>query len=168
MRLQPSQAFVSSQCSSMVASERNELSVSKSTGLDISRRTFRVESSFEMLGLYQWKTVHAVRHGREKTKRQWEDQSESIYEANRYIWACRHLGFGLQWDRQHGSILPSLNVYPVVDYFKKEVYELFRTGSIVDIQQWFSSGTIHPYTRDQYGYSLLHVSCRTPLTLMHV
>jgi hypothetical protein len=75
------------------------------------------------------------------------------------IW--RYVSFGLQWTRQnpYGSIAFSLRVYPVVDSFSRPIYDCLWNGSVYEIQQMISSGTLHPFTRDSGGESLLHVRC---------
>ncbi|CAO2647786.1 Nn.00g087080.m01.CDS01 [Neocucurbitaria sp. VM-36] len=156
--LQPLQAITSSRGSTMVASKCDGSLVTASTELDITRRTFLVHSSLQKFGLYHWKSIRAIRHGRMEKEQYSGDHSEIIYEENRFTWLCTYLGFGVQWNQQSSSILPSLSVYPVVDDFDYEVNELMYSGSVVAIQQLFSSGRLHPFVRDKYGYSLLHLA----------
>lgn len=156
--LQASQAFNPSHSFSAVTSKCKEPSSTSSTGLEVIRRTFRVRTPFDRIGLQWQKSVRAIRHETMEESRYDHDQNDIIYEENQYTWSCWYLRYAFQWTQQCGSILPSLSVYPVVDYMGGEVYQLFETGSIIAIQQLFSSGKLHPFAREKNGWSLLHVS----------
>jgi hypothetical protein len=75
------------------------------------------------------------------------------YEA-----AWRLLGWGVHWSKTYpyGNISPALRVFPVVE----DLYvhnDLFHSGTFQEVQQALRSGALHPFTKDTYGNTTLHV-----------
>jgi hypothetical protein len=72
------------------------------------------------------------------------------------------LGCGVRMIRAYcyGTISPALRVFPVVESLN--TYDsLFMFGTLQEIHQAFRSGVVHPFTKDQHGGTLLHVSYKT-------
>jgi hypothetical protein len=87
-----------------------------------------------------------------------QDDSEVIvFEEHQYFWNWRLLGYGFHWKRYRETIIPSLSVYPIVSDLQGLVSSTMRHGNILEFQKMLSSGSLHPFTRDLQGRSLLHV-----------
>lgn len=82
-----------------------------------------------------------------------------VSESQEVFVESQLLGYGYHWrqESRHKSILPSLRSYPVVDNIRK-YSDLVCYGSVGEIQRAFTAGLLHPFTRDQDGNTLLHVS----------
>lgn len=125
-----------------------------------SQRIASVPSRFEWIGFRQQRisrTLHVIAgegKGPVKTK------SERVSEYEVYSWASSLLGHGISWSmyRSYGQILPSLTAYPVVEYFESSLPFDITTASVLEVQKAFAANIIHPFTRDRWGRSLLHVS----------
>jgi hypothetical protein len=93
--------------------------------------------------------------------REGRDATDNIISTtHEFLFASRFLKMGIDWTRQnpYGNIATSLDVYPVVDSLD-HVRGVIAKSSVNDIQRMLgSSGTLHPFTRDVDGESLLHVS----------
>jgi hypothetical protein len=76
------------------------------------------------------------------------------YEA-----AWRLLGWGVHWSKTYpyGFVSPALRVFPVVASLHVHT-ELFDSGTFQEVQQALRSGALHPFTKDTYGHTTLHVS----------
>jgi hypothetical protein len=92
-----------------------------------------------------------------------------ISETREVLIKWNFLRLGLRWDRRYpyGTFGLSPTMYPVVQNFH-EYYPLFRDRSVQDIQQRISSGALHPYVRDEYGQTLLHVSNSIQTITKHI
>ncbi|KAF7443520.1 hypothetical protein PtrM4_150850 [Pyrenophora tritici-repentis] len=80
----------------------------------------------------------------------WEDDETSL------LWSM--LGYGFTWTqhRSYGKLLPSLSVFPVVSSYANELDSVLEFDDLRSFQQLISSGTVHPFQRDEHGWSLLH------------
>jgi hypothetical protein len=86
-----------------------------------------------------------------------DDAEVIVCEEHQYFWNWRLIGYGFHWKRYREMIIPSLSVYPVVSKFGNLVYSTMEHGDILEFQQMLVSGSLHPFTRDLEGRSLLHV-----------
>jgi hypothetical protein len=86
-----------------------------------------------------------------------DDAEVIVFEEHQYFWHWRLIGYGFHWKRYRETIIPSLSVYPVVSNLHDLVRSTMVDGSILEFQQMISSGSLHPFTRDLQGHSLLHV-----------
>jgi hypothetical protein len=116
-------------------------------------------TTLEWLGIYQRRSVQYIRYdrsGRNKLKYTMED---AISESRDILITWSFFRLGLHWDRKYpyGSFDLSPSIYPIVENIFV-YYGLIRNCSVHDIQQKIGLGTLHPYIRDQYGHTLLHVS----------
>lgn len=136
------------------------LPLAETTQLKIWERQVEVSPSLRWLGIYQRKTVRYARNKRDRRPKSKDTECDIISQSYQILLAWRLLKLGIQWSRQHayGGISASLNVYPVVHDLLELQGNTFQTYSIYDVQQLFSSGALHPFTRDTLGFSLLDVS----------
>jgi hypothetical protein len=86
-----------------------------------------------------------------------DDTKVIVSEEHQYFWNWRLIGYGFHWKQYRETIIPSLSVYPVVSSLVNLVWSTMQGGSILEFQQLLSSGSLHPFTRDLNGLSLLHV-----------
>jgi hypothetical protein len=86
-----------------------------------------------------------------------DDAKVIVSEEHQYFWNWRLIGYGFHWKQYRETIIPSLSVYPVVSNLHDLVQSTMRNGDILEFQQMLSSGSLHPFTRDLGGHSLLHV-----------
>jgi hypothetical protein len=86
-----------------------------------------------------------------------KDVTFSSYEVT---WPL--LGYGVHVSRAYcyGTISPALRVFPVVDSLDT-CWRLVESGTLQEIQRAFRSGVVHPFTKNQHGHTLLHVSYKT-------
>jgi serine/threonine protein kinase len=122
------------------------------------------------------------RHEMRRTTKQIElsDKECNLYQDCTYDLAVKPLGLGFRLSRRtpYGSILPSLRmsflfssrsrtsftnifrryigIYPIVEYFDTEM-SLIQDGTLLDVQQAFATGRIHPFVQTEYGDNLLAV-----------
>jgi hypothetical protein len=95
-----------------------------------------------------------------------------VSEEHQYFWNWRLIGYGCRWKRCRETIIPSLSVYPVVSDLRDLVQSTMMYGNTLEFQQMLSFGSLHPFTRDIGGHSLLHVRpfqllFRTPIHIMN-
>jgi serine/threonine protein kinase len=121
-------------------------------------------------------------HEMRRTTKQIESSDEecTLYQDRTYDLAVKPLGLGVRLSRRtpYGSILPSLRtsfffpphsitsftnivrrytgIYPIVEYFDTEI-SLIQDGTLLDVQQAFATGKIHPFVQTEYGDNLLAV-----------
>lgn len=126
----------------------------------VSRKKYRIPSILETFGITQHKTISYIRRGHERSYDTSAESQHTVCETREFLIWWRVFGFGRRWEFQYpyGSILPSLSVHPIVKYFDNDVHMLIDTGSIQDIQRYFATGELHPFTRNIHGQTLLHVS----------
>ncbi|KAF2853001.1 hypothetical protein T440DRAFT_497472 [Plenodomus tracheiphilus IPT5] len=113
------------------------------------------------LGLRCSKVTRHYRTGSlDPSRRSSNHQDEIIVETDERSLVWTRVGYSISWSQSHswGNILPSLRVTPIVRDFDSDVLETIYNGSVQELQQLFTSGKIHPYTRDQWGQSLLHIA----------
>ncbi|KAF2271794.1 uncharacterized protein EI97DRAFT_243141 [Westerdykella ornata] len=82
-----------------------------------------------------------------------------ISEEVVYSWEFHNLrrGVELHFDSLHSAILPAVSSYPVMQgSMLRLCRDIFATGTLKDLQTAFSSGKLHPFTRNVDGYTLLH------------
>jgi hypothetical protein len=123
-----------------------------------------VPSPLRMLGIHQRKSVRRI--GMTKSDgNQSEDAQTGIMIENHDVFVLwRLLGRGFHWRQQYpyGSIIPSLATFPVVNdiwaHYDCTLKDPRDSLGVIGIHQAFSSGMIHPFTRDTHGISLFHVS----------
>ncbi|KAH7077937.1 hypothetical protein BKA63DRAFT_274932 [Paraphoma chrysanthemicola] len=139
-------------------SDSDLVSWSKSPGLKPITRQYRLASSLERVGIYQRVTVRYLQHKTRGGDKMSDSVEDVISETRDVLLKWKILNFGLQWTRKYpyGGIGTSLTVYPVIEGFTAEHYDLLKTASILEIQQTISSGQLHPLLRDGHGRSLLH------------
>jgi hypothetical protein len=142
-----------------VYQERTSL-VTPQYRISTQSRQQRILSSLRSFGIHIQKSIRETSitgYGNNGTEPTSEDVTFASYEVK---WPL--FGYGVNMSRAYcyGSISPALRVFPVV----KSIYtchELFESGTLQEIHQAFRSGVVHPFTKDQYGGTLLHVSYKT-------
>jgi hypothetical protein len=154
-------------CMTSPLADRQAVSIQyQSVGKQLSSpriRTRRLKRQFQQswwsakIGVYHRLSVTYFQDEENKARKPHHDQNV-VSNSHEVILAWRFLKLGIHWTRQHQySYIPSsINVFPIVDC-SMQFYELFRRATIVEIQQTFTSGKLHPFTRTSAGFSLLHV-----------
>lgn len=137
--------------------EKTTMTASRSlerTAITTTTRSSWVPSYFERFGLRQQKLLRILSIAEDQSSTDTNEQV--ISEQDVYTWAFSYLGHGISLTRNrvYGGILPSITTYPIVERFDME----FGYFSVGEFQRKITSGEIHPYTRDEAGRSLLHVS----------
>lgn len=132
----------------------------EATKLKTFRRQFKVSSTLEWFGIYQQKSVHYVRHEGNMTCDRQNTTNNTVSTSHEVNLDWKLLRYGFRWTRQYpyGCIASSISLYPVVENLYGLDIVRFLSGSLREVQQKFSSGALHPFTRDVSGKSLLHVS----------
>jgi hypothetical protein len=118
------------------------------------RRRYWRSSTLERFGIYQSGSVQYA-HG--------EDTDIIVSTRRNTLLAWGRVSYFLQWTRQYpyGSMLSSLSVYPVISTDLLTTYESLMSEPIDKIQRKLTLGNLHPFTRDRWGWSLLHVCIST-------
>jgi hypothetical protein len=120
-----------------------------------------VPSSLERFGIYQRKSARYTRYQKDKMHGKQDTTEDLISSSHDLVLNWGFFRYGVQWVRQYpcGHIASSLSVYPVVeDSIFSSRYNFIKGAPITEVQKLFSSGALHPFTRDIGGASLLHVS----------
>jgi hypothetical protein len=132
----------------------------KDPSMSLLKRDYWVSSALERFGIHQRVSMQYFRHGKRGRHKKNTTANDTISESREILLIWRYVSFGLQWTRQnpYGSIAFSLRVYPVVESFGP-IEDCMRNASVYEMQQMISSGTLHPFTRNSKGESLLHVRC---------
>jgi hypothetical protein len=121
----------------------------QSSNLKFSQTTFMTRSSLDKFGVHKQSLIRYM-HPQ-------DDAKVIVAEEHQYFWNWRLIGYGFHWKQYRETIIPSLSVYPVVSDLLGLVCSTMGNGNILEFQQMLSSGSLHPFTRDPYGNSLLHV-----------
>ena len=137
---------------------RTEPSNSNTSARTFAHRIIHLPSSLERFGLSQHKVLRTLRNETAAPRSKGREEEKILHEEYVYSWASNRFGFGIRLSRNfpYGSILPSLTTYPIVP-FNVNVIKLILSGSVSEVQQAFSTGILHPYSRNQHGETLLHV-----------
>jgi hypothetical protein len=118
------------------------------------------------LGIRQRKVVRYMRRPGDSLDPSQYTADEVVSETYETSWTVP--GYVFHWSNQRypfGSILPSLRVSPVVRNIY--VYEdLIYKGTVQEIQKAFTSGVLHPFSTDEWGHNLLHVSYEVFLNVL--
>jgi hypothetical protein len=125
----------------------------------VRSRQVRVPSLFERIGVYQRELFEYI-SANDNQNMNGATTSDVIVSRKREIFVARgFMKFVLCWNRQQvfGCIPMSVQIYPVVDQFGQELETRMWNAPLHEIQQMISSGSLHPFTRDSRGQSLLHV-----------
>jgi hypothetical protein len=122
------------------------------------RSRYWTSTTLEWLGIHQRGSVQYLCHDKSRRHRSKYSMENAVSESYEILLVWRFLRLGLHWDRRYpyGSFGLYPSTYPVLEYFSYD-YD-FRDHSVHEIQQKISSGALHPYARDEKGFSLLHVS----------
>ncbi|KAH4171142.1 hypothetical protein HBI24_165660 [Parastagonospora nodorum] len=123
---------------------------------NIKTRHKWIESPLNRFGIRRRRTTKFIRTDPAQNKCSKQETDTIISEYYETFMSSNFLGFACHLSRRHpyGNILPSLRVHPVVDIFYKRT-ALIETGTIEEIQRAFATGTLHPFTTDKYGNTLL-------------
>ena len=131
-----------------------------------------VRSAFERLGVYRRKVTRYQDQRIQDLKgnvKSYKRDILSTAEEISALWAFS--GFGLTFTQQYpyGGIFPSLKTYPVVRV-RGKIHEIISCGSVQQFQEEISSGAVHPFMREDNGWSLLHVSrtCKSCTCLFNI
>jgi hypothetical protein len=116
-----------------------------------------MSSPLRRFGIHQRKSIRQTIIAKDQSDKTGRTSNEVTLASYEVIWAL--LGYGVHWskDYPYGSISPSLRVFPVIQDFDA-YHDLIVDGTIQKIQQAFVSGTLHPFSKNQAGHTLLHVS----------
>jgi hypothetical protein len=131
--------------------------VSSQYGISTKVRQRWISSSLRRFGIHVRKSTRETSIAGNETngiERTSYGVTFASYEA---VW--RLLGWGIHWSRTYpyGNISPAFRVFPVVE--SMDIYtDLFDSGTCQEIQEGFRSGVLHPFTKDIYGNTTLHVS----------
>jgi hypothetical protein len=149
--------------------EQQSLLPNDASNLTTLRSQYWTSTSLEWLGIYQTRSVQYIRHDKSRRRRSKYTMEDAISETREVLIKWNFLRLGLRWDRRYpyGTFGLSPTIYPVVWNFS-EYDHLIRDGSVQDIQQRISSGVLHPYVRDRYGRTLLHVSKSIKTITQHI
>jgi hypothetical protein len=140
--------------------------VSSQYGISTRTRQKWILSSLRRFGIHVRESIRetsVVKGKLDKTEPTSNNVTFASYEA---IW--RLLGYGVHWSRAYpyGNIMPTLRVFPVVN--ELSAYgDLISRGTIQEVQQAFRSRDLHPFTKDEDGYTLLHVNDLSRLRKVH-
>jgi hypothetical protein len=88
-----------------------------------------------------------------------DDDFPSVVEYE-YSVSLPFVQYGISMSQQtpFGSILPALRVYPIIDDFHSDsLLWKMESWNVQTLQMDMRSGLVHPFTRDRYHRSLLHV-----------
>jgi hypothetical protein len=121
----------------------------QSSNLKFSQTTLLTRSSLDKFGVHKQSLIRYM-HPQ-------DDTEVIISEEHQYFWNWKLIGYGFHWKRCRETIIPSLSIYPVVSNLHDLVRLTMENGSTLEFQQMLSSGSLHPFTRDLHGLSLLHV-----------
>lgn len=133
--------------------------LSEVSGMSTQVRRVWISSTLRLFGVH-WRKSACYVHARGKEKKARPQRTASVVSQSYELlltWSL--LRYGISWSRQYAyrGLAISLNCYPVVqDLWDHD--DLIRNEPLEQIQQMFSSGRLHPFTRDVFGKSLLHVS----------
>lgn len=133
----------------------------------VIRRVSPVPSIWEWFGLSRRRFTHYLpKRTKSLNSGSGFNDEDKLFETEEYLWKLPMLDWVLHCVRQysHGTIASTLTVYPVVPEFDQNIEDIFNEGSISEVQRLLNSGSLHPFTRDQDGASLLHVGnlCQGP------
>jgi hypothetical protein len=126
----------------------------------VAQRVLHLPSYLKRFGFSRYKimrTLRTAQAGRSSSKQ--IDKEVVLQEECVYSWAATWFGYGLRSSRTrpYGSILPSLTIYPIVSSHSNETHDLMRYETVLEVQQAFHRGVVHPLTRDKDGKTLFHV-----------
>lgn len=124
------------------------------------RRTIRVDSSLRRFGVHKRRTTRYMMFSTGTDNIKTTNLVEDVVsEENEYTVSCKILSLGIRWaiGLTYSRVLSSISVFPVVKSFPNRVHGYLSCKPIECFQQMFSSGQVHPFTRDDKGRSLLHV-----------
>jgi hypothetical protein len=125
------------------------------------QRQVRASWSLARFGIYQRKSARYIRYQTDKMHGKQDRTEDIISSSHDLVLNWGFFRYGVQWVRRYpyGRIASSLSVYPVVkDNLFDRCDDFIFTSPMTEIQKLFSSGALHPFTRDTWGTSLLHVS----------
>ncbi|KAH4055374.1 hypothetical protein HBH98_056120 [Parastagonospora nodorum] len=110
------------------------------------------------IGVYHRRSVTYFQNEENKARKPHHDENV-VSNSHEVILAWKFLKFGIHWTKQqeYSYIPSSINVFPIVDC-DMQFYGLLNRATIVEIQQTFTSGRLHPFTRNSFGGSLLHMA----------
>ncbi|CAN9176259.1 unnamed protein product [Alternaria alternata] len=149
------------QCSDLgpTAKALDTVSSFASSPVRYSQQTILVHSAFERLGLYRRKVMRYQDQRIEDSEGNVKSyKRDMLWTADEVSVVWKFLGFGMTFTRQHpyGSIFPSLRTYPVVCEIGQDIQDLVEYGSVQQLQERVSSGTLHPFLQGPRGETLLH------------
>lgn len=148
----------SQQVPGIIAKSAREIFPAKNSSANW-RTWSRVVSTRQRFGIYRQEIAHRTLPRSGKTNES-TPNDEDVPHEEVYLWACRFLGYGIRWSRHRlfKSVLPSISVYPTIYEFNNpSINRIMESGTVSDVQEFFRRGELHPFTRDCYGQSLLHV-----------
>lgn len=131
-------------------SNRNDTALRGSSSVKFSQSALLARSSLDRFGAYKQCSIRYIQST--------DDSRTAVAEEQQYFWSWRFMGYGFHWSRRRETIIPSLSVYPVVPDLSDLLSSKLENASVLEFQMLLSSGSLHPFTRDQHGRSLLHVS----------
>ncbi|KAH4004438.1 hypothetical protein HBI56_178990 [Parastagonospora nodorum] len=121
------------------------------------KRQFQQSWWSAQIGVYHRRSVTYFQNEENKARKPHHEQN-FVSKSQEVILAWKLLKFGIRWTRHQYSYIPSsINVFPIVDC-DVQFYGLLDRATIVEIQQTFTSGRLHPFTRNSLGFSLLHMA----------
>jgi hypothetical protein len=124
-----------------------------------SRRQW-ILSSLRSFGIHVHKSIRETSIAGYENNRTEPTSKDVTFASYEVTWPL--FGYGVHMGRAYcyGTISPALRVFPVVESVDT-YYTLFMFGTLQEIHQAFRSGVVHPFTKDQHGATLLHVSYKT-------
>jgi hypothetical protein len=138
-------------------SQQNMALISPKYGVNTKIRQQWLSSPLRRFGIYRRRLIRQTSVAKDQTDELGCTSHEVTSASYEVMWNL--LGYGVYWSKDfpYGNISPSLRIFPVVESLRP-YDELIETGTIQQIQQAFMSGVLHPFTKNQAGHTLLHVS----------
>jgi hypothetical protein len=138
--------------------ERTSLVASK-YGISTQYRQQWILSSLRSFNIHVQKFKREISIAGYETNGTEPDSNKVTFLSYEAIWPLLGYGVHTSWTYGYGSIAPALRVFPVVNSLTT-CFDLFKCGTLQMVQQAFRSGVVHPFTKNEGGYTLLHVSCK--------
>jgi hypothetical protein len=133
--------------------------VTSQYGINTHSRQQWILSSLHSLGIYIKNSIRETSIAGYETHGNKSSSNYVTFASYEATWSL--LGYGVHWSRTYpyGNILPTLRVFPVLESIEI-CNDLIVSGTLQEVQQAFSSGAIHPFTKSEGGHTLLHVCCK--------
>lgn len=128
-------------------------------GMKTRMRQAWISSALNHLGIHCRRSVYYLQHKGPAGRLEYVEDSSAISESYEILFTWSLFRYGIVWSRHCAYTISSLSSYPLIEDLW-DFRDLITRGTIRQIQQAFTAGDLHPFTRDRHGHSLFHVSIR--------